>query len=309
MWDEFAIIMKQTNHHIPVLEKAVLDLLNPEVDDRYLDLTAGFGGHAQTVISATKREDLATLVDRDETAISHLKAKFKHANIVHSDYESALKDLSHKRVNYDLILMDLGVSSVQLDVAERGFSLRQNAPLDMRMDVRQPLSAHEVVNEYDEQELADLIYEYGEEPLSRQIAHAIVSHRPVETTLELSELISATIRRRGKTHPATRTFQAIRMAVNDELGQLTRSLELLPELLSEKGRLAVISFHSLEDREVKKFFKENSRSGYEAIFTELTKKPVSGTDDVNNPRARSAKLRAVVIQQIERGLDANSGKN
>lgn len=285
--------MKQKNHHTPVLKDAVLRLLKPKPGDRYLDLTAGYGGHAETVISAIGSEKLATLVDRDNTAYEHLVEKFRGAEIIHDDFESAVNKDLLKSAKFDAILMDLGVSSLQLDHGERGFSFAQDAPLDMRMDLRQELTAADIVNEYDKDQLADIIYQFGDEPESRHIAEAIVLHRPINTTLELSELISKTKRRPGKIHPATRTFQAIRMVVNDELGQLERTLEALPDLMNDGARLAVISFHSLEDRLVKRFFKEHSRSGYQAIFTELTKRPISGEEDVNNPRARSAKLRAV----------------
>lgn len=285
------------NPHQPVLKNAVLELLSPNPNDLYLDLTAGYGGHAEAVISDIGRQDLAVLVDRDTQAISHLKAKFPKSRILHEDFVTALRQLQSAGKKFDLILMDLGVSSLQLDQADRGFSFRHDAPLDMRMDSRQTLTANDIVNNFDQSELADLIYQYGEEPQSRVIAAAIVSHRPISSTVELSELISNTVRRHGKIHPATRTFQAIRMVVNDELGQLKQALDIIPHVLNEGGRLAVISFHSLEDRIVKEYIRDHSRSGYEAIYDDLTKRPISGTDDVNNPRARSAKLRAAVKKQ------------
>lgn len=282
------------NPHQPVLKEAVLQLLSPKTGDRYLDLTAGYGGHAEAVISAIGHQDLAVLVDRDKEANQHLQKQFPKSWILHQDFVSALKQLEAEGQKFDLILMDLGVSSLQLDKADRGFSFRMDAPLDMRMDSRQELTADDIVNHYDQHELADLIYKYGEETQSRIIAEAIVTNRPIDTTLQLSELISNNTRWHGKIHPATRTFQAIRMVVNDELGQLSQALELIPRVLNDGGRLAIISFHSLEDRIVKKFIRDRSRSGYESTLTDLTKRPIDGTKDVNNPRARSAKLRAAV---------------
>jgi 16S rRNA (cytosine1402-N4)-methyltransferase len=295
MRDEFAKKMKHHNNpHQPVLKEAVLRLLDPQPNNRYLDLTAGYGGHAEAVISAIGRQDLATLVDRDKQANQFLIAKFPKSLVVHEDFVTALEQVHKQGQKFDLILMDLGVSSLQLDQADRGFSFRYDAPLDMRMDSRQELTADDIVNKLDKVELADLIYKYGEETQSRVIAEAIVQNRPITSTVQLSELISNTVRWHGKIHPATRTFQAIRMVVNDELGQLEKALSLIPEVLDDGGRLAVISFHSLEDRIVKKYIRDHSRSGYEAIFTDLTKKPIDGTEDVHNPRARSAKLRAIV---------------
>ena len=282
------------NPHQPVLKEAVLKLLNPKPKDQFLDLTAGYGGHAEAVISAIGHQNHAVLVDRDKQANQHLKDAFPKSTVLHEDFVSALKQLSAEGKKFDLILMDLGVSSLQLDQADRGFSFRFDAPLDMRMDSRQELTADDIVNHFDKNELADLIYKYGEETQSRVIAEAIVSNRPISSTVQLSELISNTVRWHGKIHPATRTFQAIRMVVNDELGQLEKALSLIPEVLNPDGRLAVISFHSLEDRIVKQFIHDKAKSGYEATFTDLTKRPINGTEDVNNPRARSAKLRAAV---------------
>lgn len=301
------------NPHQPVLKEAVLELLNPKPDDQFLDLTAGYGGHAEAVISAIKGQDHAVLVDRDKQAYQHLINAFPKSRVLHVDFVSALEQLFAEGKKFDLILMDLGVSSLQLDQADRGFSFRFDAPLDMRMDTRQELTANNIVNHFEKNELADLIYKYGEETQSRKIAETIVSNRPIESTTQLSELISKNVRWHGKIHPATRTFQAIRMVVNDELGQLEQALALIPDVLNEGGRLAIISFHSLEDRIVKQFMHDRSRSGYESTFTELTKRPIDGTQDVHNPRARSAKLRAAVKKtntkpkKTKGVLDANSG--
>lgn len=196
-----------------------------------------------------------------------------------------------------MILLDLGVSSPQFDKAERGFSFRFEATLDMRMDQSQDLTAAETVNRYSEKDLSRIIRHYGEESPTRahRIARAIVMKRakqPFKTTTELANLIASLSPRWSKIHPATRTFQALRIETNDELGQIERTLPQLVQLLKPGGRVAVISFHSLEDRLVKDFFKEQLNAGYEADLTVLTKHPIPGTDDVYNPRARSAKLRA-----------------
>lgn len=274
------------NIHRPVLLEQTLQLLAPQPGESYLDLTAGFGGHAAAVTERTLGGP-ATLVDRDPEAIAYLKENFisKNIEIIHSDYESFVTGQTAK---FDMILVDLGVSSLQLDKPGRGFSFRDDGPLDMRMDHTQGLTAAQIVNQTDREALADLIYEYGEERQSRIIARAIVDNRPFETTHQLAGIIASAYRgRSGRIHPATRTFQALRIAVNDELGQLERSLPKLPELLNPDGRVAIISFHSLEDRKVKWFIRESE------YLEPINKKVFQGkTEDVSNPRARSAKLRA-----------------
>ena len=284
--------------HIPVLLERVLDLLKPARNENYLDLTAGFGGHARAVIARIGRANLATLVDRDDFAISQLK-HFEQtgARLIHSDFFHAAEELAKNGEQFDMILLDLGVSSPQLDLAERGFSFMHDGFLDMRMDRSKSLTAAEIVNYYSEKDLAKLIYKYGEESpkTAGRIAKSIVRRRTknlFSTTRELAELIAETSPRRSKIHPATRTFQALRIETYDELGQLGKTLPLLPRLLKPGGRLAIISFHSLEDRMVKNFLGEQHNAGYEAELTVLTKRPIAGTEDENNPRARSAKLRA-----------------
>jgi 16S rRNA (cytosine1402-N4)-methyltransferase len=232
------------------------------------------------------------------------------ARFIRSDFLSAARQLTEEGVKFDMILADLGVSSPQLDRAERGFSFGKSGPLDMRMDQRQQLTASDIVNRYPEEELRRIIREYGEEPKAKFIAQAIVAHRPLQTTGELAEVIAQAIHgRKGRIHPATRTFQALRIELNQELEQVKQFLPLVPHLLKPGGRVAIISFHSLEDRIVKKFFAEQAQSGYEAELQILTKKPIEGaTDDVNNPRARSAKLRAAAKIKKERDLkNANQG--
>lgn len=283
--------------HEPVLLDAVLKLLAPKQGETYLDLTAGYGGHAREVIGYIGAAPQATLVDRDDFAISHLQdLAAQGARIMHSDYASAVRVLADKGERFDLILVDLGVSSPQLDNQDRGFSFSQSGPLDMRMDRSSPQTAADLVNAASEERLASVIRDYGEEPRARAIAREIAQARPLHTTQELAEVVKKAYRGHWtRVHPATRTFQAIRIALNDELGQIERTLPFLPRLLRSGGRVAIISFHSLEDRLVKRFFKEQAESGYEAELQLLTKHPISGaTEDVHNPRARSAKLRAAV---------------
>ena len=285
--------------HQPVLLEATLDLLNPQVGERYLDLTAGYGGHAAAFLERTGMQTSATLVDRDEYAIGKLSRFSENGvTLMHTDFVSATKELIEQGRQFDIVLVDLGVSSPQLDQGERGFSFKNGGPLDMRMDRRQKLTAEKLVNTMSTKQLTQIIKDYGEEPIgrARQIANAIARAKPLRTTEELAELIKQTIHGGWKkTHPATRTFQALRIAVNRELDQIEEVLPLLPRLLDTGGRLGVISFHSLEDRLVKSYFAEQKDSGYEAQLRILTKKPIDGaTNDVNNPRARSAKLRVAV---------------
>lgn len=288
----------QSLHHTPVLLDAVIDVLKPEIGESYLDLTAGYGGHANAIIARTNAPQQAILVDRDPMATTVLSQRFKNGEqVMQTSYVDAATALVAEGKQFAMILIDLGVSSPQLDVASRGFSF-QSGPLDMRMDQIQNISAETIINRTSEKELVRILMEYGEERLSsaRAIAQAIVRNRPLATTTQLAEVVLST--HRGKwqrVHPATRTFQAIRIAVNDELGQIEQVLPLTSRLLADGGRIAVISFHSLEDRLVKRYFAEQASAGYEAELQLLTKKGIRGaTDDVHNPRARSATLRAAV---------------
>lgn len=285
--------------HIPVLLEQAVEYLSPEQGNAFLDLTAGYGGHAKAVIGSIGDASLATLVDRDESAIQALQElQAQGARLLHMDFAQATRQLAAEGKSYDLILIDLGVSSPQLDKQERGFSFSLNGPLDMRMDKRESLQAADIVNRYPEAELKRIIHDYGQESesTSRRIVTAITQARPLHTTGDLARLIERTHRGpRSKIHPATRTFQAIRIAVNQELKQIEDTLPYIPRLLKPGGRVVIISFHSLEDRMVKHFFSELANAGYEAELEILTKKPISGAEyDVNNPRARSAKLRAAV---------------
>lgn len=284
---------------MPVLLPNVLDVLAPKPGESYLDLTAGYGGHARAVIEHTKQPERVTLVDRDLQALKSLGDLAKQgANLVHSDFVAAAKQLVEQQKQFDMILLDLGISSPHVDNPERGFSFNQDGPLDMRMDQSQELTAATVVNSYDEDRLASLLREYGEEPQARAIAKAIVGARPLETTSQLAEVVaSVTRRQKRKIHPATRTFQAIRMAVNQELQQLEAILPLTEQLLAPHGRLAVISFHSLEDRIVKNFLVDRAKSGYESTMELITRRPILGTtESVSHPRSRSAVLRAAQLK-------------
>ena len=285
------------NHHIPVLLSEVLASLKPRPGESYLDLTAGYGGHAESILDVTQNYKDSVLVDRDEFAAEYLKEKFadnKSITIMNTDFYNATLQLLECGKTFDIILADFGVSSPQLDNSERGFSIKEDGPLDMRMDRRQSLTASDVINKYSERELAEIFVKYGEEPQGRakMLAREIVHHRPIKTTKELAELI-AHHSRYSRLHPATKVFQATRIVVNGELEQIEKTLPLLPKLLNQHGRLGLITFHSLEDRLVKNFLKEASSHGEESELTQVTKKPIIAepSELVINPRARSSKLR------------------
>jgi len=286
-----------SNEHIPVLMEAVLQYLAPQAGESYLDLTAGYGGHAAAILERTNAPQKATLVDRDSNAIASL-ARFAEqgATLVHQDFLSAVRHIVAEGRQFDIILADLGVSSPHLDNASRGFAFGTDGPLDMRMDQSQELNAATMVNTYTVDELTRIIRQYGEEPRAKTIASAIVNARPFTTTQQLADIVRTVMPKGSKTHPATRTFQALRIAVNDELELLRASLPLLPQLLRPGGRVGIISFHSLEDRLVKQAFAEVAGERYDAELRLLTKRPVIADEHelFSNPRARSAKLRAAV---------------
>jgi 16S rRNA (cytosine1402-N4)-methyltransferase len=292
---------KQKNH-VPVLLQEVIDMLQPKEGENYLDLTAGYGGHASEILSITKGN--ATLVDRDENAVDELKRLFKRkeVRVMHSDFFSASKQLAVDKESYDMILADLGISSPHIDKPERGFSFMTDGPLDMRMDNRQQLTAAEIVNTYDEQELIQILREYGEEPKAKRIARLLVENRPFMTTYQLAKTVAKAWPGYSRTHPATRTFQAIRIAVNSELDQLKQSMPIWVKLLKPGGRLAIISFHSLEDVLVKQYFKELGGDRYDAELSIINKRPLTASPNelVLNPRARSARLRVAAKIKIKR---------
>ncbi|MGB3309773.1 MAG: 16S rRNA (cytosine(1402)-N(4))-methyltransferase RsmH [Nodosilinea sp.] len=276
-------------HHVPVLPEAVVEGLNVQPGGRYLDATAGGGGHSRLILEADPTVSLVA-IDQDEMAIAATQANLAEFGDRVTYWHGNFAEFKPSGAPFSGILADLGVSSVQLDVGDRGFSFRQSAPLDMRMDSRQDLTAADIVNHWDETELANLIYTYGEERLSRRIARKIVGQRPWQTTTDLAEAISYCVPRSyryGRIHPATRTFQALRIAVNRELEVLETLLAVAPTWLAPGGRLVMISFHSLEDRLVKHTLKGSPD------FKVITKKPLIAAEAEisQNPRARSAKLR------------------
>jgi len=284
--------------HVPVLLQEVLDCLDSGSGQSYLDLTAGYGGHAAAVLERTSAPEQAVLVDRDDHAVQALRKRFgDKLDIRHTEFLSALELLAGESWQFDMILADLGVSSPHLEDSDRGFSFSKAGPLDMRMDRRQEINAADLINGTSTDELTKILREYGEEPHAARIARAIAAARPIKDTAELAAIIARAAgfkARHGRIHPATRTFQAVRIAVNDELGQLQSGLPLMLSLLSPGGRMAIISFHSLEDRIVKQFLFDHCGTGYDAEAMLLTKKPLTASRDelVSNPRARSAKLRA-----------------
>lgn len=297
-----------TPQHQPVLLEAVLAQLKPQPGQTYFDGTAGYGGHAAAVAQHLGTSGTMILVDRDASAVKALTQRFgEEAQIIQAEYLKALRELQTRDERPDMILLDLGVSSVQIDQASRGFSFRHEAPLDMRMDQTSGSTAADLVNKLPVDDLANLIFEYGEERHSRRVARSIVAARPISTTTELA----AAIRRAtsgGEIDPATRTFQALRIAVNDELGQLEAALPVALDILKPGGRLAVISFHSLEDRIVKRFFQQEAKDcicpperpvctcDHHAQLIIETKRPITASPEETafNPRARSAKLRVAV---------------
>lgn len=292
----------KTHEHIPVLLKQTLQYLNPREGESYLDLTGGYGGHAKAILERTKAPKRTILIDRDPAAVKSLRDQFEKVGVEirHADFYSASKKLAEEGKQFDIMLADLGVSSPHLNQASRGFSIRQDGPLDMRMDTTQELTAEMVINSYSEEQIAEILQKYGEEPKWRQIAALIVRERPIKSTKELATLVAKAWPGHSKVHPATRTFQALRVAVNNELGLLEASLPIwIEQLLAPGGRIAVISFHSLEDRVVKQAFSEASGERYDASLTLLTRHPAIGDTDeiVFNPRARSAKLRAALKQK------------
>jgi len=275
--------------HIPVLAEQVIDGLQIKAGGRYLDATVGGAGHAEQVLKAAPDVTLVAL-DQDLQALAAAKTRLAAFGDRVTFHHTNFSQFGPAGLKFDGILADIGVSSTQLDQSQRGFSFRHEAPLDMRMDNTQALTAQEIVNHWDEKTIADTIYEYGEERLSRRIARRIVERRPFSTTTELAGAVAGaypTKARHGRMHPATRTFQALRIAVNEELAVLEDFLAAAPDWLNPEGRLAIISFHSLEDRIVKYAFRGDER------LQIVTKKPlVASREEVReNKRSRSAKLR------------------
>ncbi|WP_412674968.1 16S rRNA (cytosine(1402)-N(4))-methyltransferase RsmH [Aneurinibacillus aneurinilyticus] len=309
-------------HHITVLHQEAVDGLDIKPGGIYVDCTLGGAGHSSLIASRISGGGRLIAIDQDDIALANAEERLapymEHVTLVKSNFRRLKEVLEELRIpRIDGVLFDLGVSSPQLDEAERGFSYNADAPLDMRMDRTQPLSAYEVVNEWPEEEIASILFEYGEEKFARRIAKEIVGERkknPVTTTGELVELIKrgipAAARRTGP-HPAKRTFQAIRIAVNDELNAFKEALEAGIELLAPGGRTSVITFHSLEDRICKQTYQEYSKGcicppdfpqcacGNKPILKIITRKPIvpEEAELSENRRARSAKLR--IAEKVE----------
>jgi 16S rRNA (cytosine1402-N4)-methyltransferase len=295
---------EQASGHVPVMPAEVLDYLVPagRIGGIYVDFTIGLGGHARLIVERMGSSGRLIGFDKDPEALAKAgRTLGPRVTLVHASFAQAREQLARIGApQIDGALADLGVSSLQLSSAERGFSFAAEGPLDMRMDPSRELTAEQVVNQFGERELADLIYQFGEERRSRRIARAIVRSRPLKTTRELAEVVAAVNRpmkggpspRRRPIHPATRTFQALRIYVNSELDELEHWLRQLPDLLNAGGRAVVISFHSLEDRLVKDSFRRLSREGIYQLLTPHTVRP-SPQEIRQNPRSRSARLRAV----------------
>jgi len=294
-------------NHVPVLLKEAIDFLNVRRGGTYIDATVGLGGHSYEIAKRLGAPGHLIGLDKDPAALEIAKAKLvvSRSSLVVGETDWPKISLRHQSfgeiandqrpATIDGLLADIGLSSLQLSDAARGFSFQADGPLDMRMDPRSERTAEQVVNHLDERELADVIYEFGEERRSRRIARAICRSRPIRSTAHLADVISAAARpmnsEQRRIHPATRTFQALRIFVNRELDDLRALVNAAPRILKPEGRVVVISFHSLEDRIVKDAFRESVKQGY---FRLLTKKPLTATEEESdrNPRARSAKLRA-----------------
>lgn len=307
--------------HQSVLLAEVIAALQPHPGGVYIDGTVGAGGHSAALLAASAPDGQVFGFDRDQSALELARrqlAQFgQRVHLFHANFDRLAEIAQAQSLpKADGILLDLGVSSMQFDQPERGFSFQTEGPLDMRMDASVGPTAADLVNSLPEEELANLIYQYGEERHSRRIARAIVKARPIRSTAELAQLVvrasGASRSERTKIHPATRTFQALRIAVNDELGALERTLPQALAGLKPEGRLAVISFHSLEDRIVKNYFKQESQDcicppeqpvctcRHKATIDIITKKPITASmaEIDANPRARSAKLRVVELKRV-----------
>ena len=298
-------------HHTPVMTPEIMQALNVQPGGRYIDATLGEGGHSKEILKGANPGGQVLGLDADAEAITVATERLAEHGDAFLAINSNFRDIRATALRYEFVpvhgvLFDLGVSSLQLDRESRGFSFRRADPLDMRFSFDQQVTAADIVNGYAESELADVIFHLGEDRAARRIARAIVRNRPINTSLELAEVIENVNPRRGRrTNPATRTFQAIRIAVNDELSALETALEQAVSLLGQGGRMAVISYHSLEDRVVKNFVRKQAsdcicppgtpvcRCEHLATLKVITRRPLIPTDTeiASNPRARSAKLR------------------
>jgi 16S rRNA (cytosine1402-N4)-methyltransferase len=301
-----------TAEHKPVMLREVLEGLNVRPGRRYIDGTAGAGGHSRAIMDAAQPGGSLLAMDKDPEALERAREQLDQfgdsVHLVQGDYATmgdVCRELDFAPV--DGVLLDLGLSSLQLEASERGFSFQGEGPLDMRFDPEQELTADEIVNQYDERQLTDIIQRFGEEPRARRIARHIIERRPVHTTTQLAKVVEEAVggRARRQSHPATRTFQALRIAVNQELLSLTDALPQAYGLLGDLGRLAVLSYHSLEDRIVKSFIQRESRDcicpprqpactcGHKAGLRPVSRGAIKPTAEevADNPRSRSARLR------------------
>jgi 16S rRNA (cytosine1402-N4)-methyltransferase len=282
--------------HVAVLSDKVLHLLDPQPGETWVDCTVGGGGHARLVAERIGPTGKLIGLDQDPTMLAKAQARLAGlpVELVHANFDQLPEVLRNRGMAaVDGVLADLGFASDQVEAVDRGLSFRQDGPLDMRLDPTTGTTAADLVNTLSERALADLIYEFGEERQSRRVARAIVERRktkPFATTSDLADVVRSCVRKSGAIDPATRAFQALRIAVNDELGALDRLLAALPRIVKPGGRVGIISFHSLEDRRVKHAFRAAE------VWTPLTKKPVEASDDeiARNPRSRSAKLRVAL---------------
>jgi len=283
-------------NHLPVLREQVIEMLKIRRDGIYVDATTGLGGHAEAILREIGSDGRLIGIDRDDEALLSAKKRLSDTRVTlmrgnFSDMETII--CAEGITEVDGILFDLGVSSMQLRSPGRGFSFLSDTPLDMRMDRSQKISARDIVNHYPENQLERIFREFGEERFSRKIVKAIMQWRekkPVETCAELSKIVEKVYGFRGRIHPATKTFQALRIAVNQELEELMKGLQASLHLLKQAGRLCVISYHSLEDRIVKHFIADNAKQG---VLRRLSKKPITPAPEElsMNPSSRSAKLR------------------
>ncbi|MDO8676779.1 MAG: 16S rRNA (cytosine(1402)-N(4))-methyltransferase RsmH [Candidatus Azambacteria bacterium] len=288
--------------HQPVLLKEVLEYLNPKPNQNFIDATVGDGGHAKEILKLTAPCGMFLAIDRDIDSIIRARAnleKFgKRVLFINDSFGNLEKTVKDAGINQVCgILFDFGMSSSQLEDSGRGFSFRKDEIIDMRFDAKNPLTAEDIINNYSEPELLEIFKKWGEEPKARLIAKAIVTERKrkrIKTTGELVKIVESVKRRAGKIHPATLIFQALRIEVNEEFSEIEKALSAIPNVIKHGGRAAFISFHSLEDRLIKKWSKNSDRNG---ILKILNKKPITASEVElkNNPRSRSAKLRAIEI--------------
>jgi 16S rRNA (cytosine1402-N4)-methyltransferase len=299
--------------HISVLYHEIINALQPQSPGFYVDGTVGAGGHAWGILNASSPDGKLLGLDLDPTALELARQRLsefgERVTLVQTSYTTLKESLQTRGwKSVQGIILDLGVSSMQIDNPDRGFSFQADGPLDMRLNPFQPLTAADIVNNSSEERLADILWRYGEENQSRKIARMILHNRPLQTTTQLAEVVQRAIgRKHGHIHPATRTFQALRIAVNQELQSLEEVLPRAIEVLAPGGRLAIISFHSLEDRIVKQYFRSESRDcicppeqpictcGHKATIKEINRHPIVASEEevLQNSRARSARLRVV----------------